>query len=140
MTVASDDVDAFLDSITLPIEQPIIQRDLELSQAMATGPSNEPCQRKSTRLAQKAPLNVGKDPFQVAHDLLVKKLGELALEEPALDQPDFEFYAQHFERPINKDKMEAIQTLIEQGCKKQKKSNSSKKMQVGLGASLGVQL
>jgi hypothetical protein len=76
----------------------------------------------------------------VAQDLLVKKLGDLAGEEPASDKPDFDFYAQHFQRPINKDKMEAIKTLIEQSCKKQKKNNSSKKKQVGLRASLGIQL
>jgi hypothetical protein len=76
----------------------------------------------------------------VAQDLLVKKLGDLVGEEPASDKPDFDFYAHHFERPINKDKMETIKTLIEQSCKKQKKNSSSKKMQVGLEASLGVQL
>lgn len=37
------------------------------------------------------------------------------------DEADFDFYAQHFERPIEKSKMEAIH-IIEQGNKKPKKS------------------
>jgi hypothetical protein len=68
-----------------------------------------------------------------------KKLGDLAGEDPATEKPDFDFYAQHFARPINKDKMDAITTLIEQRCKKQKKASSNRKMQVGLDASTGVQ-
>jgi hypothetical protein len=42
----------------------------------------------------------------------------------------------HFERPIEKSKMEAIQILIEQGKKKPRKSATSKRMatQVGLAA------
>jgi hypothetical protein len=73
----ADDVEAFLDSIALPMQQPIIQEACDL-----VNPSNDPnhpsptqnsTQRKSTILAEKAPLNVGKDPFQVAHDILVKK-------------------------------------------------------------------
>lgn len=146
-TTVADDVDAFLDSIAMNIQQPIIQGDYDTTQIMATNSSNghlspnqNSIQRKSVRLAKKATLNVGKDPFQVAHNLLVKKLGDLAGEETIIDNPDFEFYAQHFERPINKDKMDAIKTLIEQNCKKPKKSNLNRKMQVGLEALRGVQL
>jgi hypothetical protein len=36
--------------------------------------------------------------------------------------------------------MDAIKTLIVQNCKKPKKSNLNRKMQVGLEASRGVQL
>lgn len=55
-------------------------------------------------------------------------------EENCNDESDFDFYAQHFERPMEKNKMEAIQTLIEQNNMKQKKGNSAKKMQMGLEA------
>jgi hypothetical protein len=57
-------------------------------------------------------------------------------EETNQDEADFDFYAQHFERPIDKTKMEAIQMLIEQGNRKTKKSTNRKRMatQVGLEA------
>jgi anti-sigma28 factor (negative regulator of flagellin synthesis) len=66
---------------------------------------------------------------------LIKKLGDLAGEEPAADEqePDFDFYAQHFRRPIEKNKMEAIRVLIEEGNKKMKMGSITRKMtdQVG---------
>jgi hypothetical protein len=139
----TDVVDAFLDSIAMPIQQSIIQEDYETTQTLSANTSTNPshlsetydsCQRKSVRLAKKAALNVGKDPFQVAQDLLVKKLGDLAGEATATDDPDFDFYAQHFQRPITKDKMDAIQTLIEDNRKKKNKSTPNKKTQVGLEA------
>lgn len=74
-------------------------------------------------LQKKVELNVGKDAVQVAQDLLIRKLGELAGEETNPDEPDYDFYAQHFERPIEQSKMEAIQVLIEQGNKKMKMSS-----------------
>jgi ABC-type Fe2+-enterobactin transport system substrate-binding protein len=81
---------------------------------------------------------VGKDTIQIAQDLLIQKLGELSGEETNQDEADsdFDLYAQHFERPIDKSKMEAITVLIEEGNKKQKKSSANKRMtaQVGLDA------
>jgi hypothetical protein len=70
----------------------------------------------------------------VAQDLLFKKLGDLAGENPREEGADFDFYAQHFQRPLDQTKMEAIQMLIEQENKKRKKSTTNKRMaaQVGL--------
>jgi hypothetical protein len=79
-------------------------------------------------LQKKAELNVGKDTTQVAQDLLIRKLGDLSGEEINHAETDFDFYAQHFERPIDKSKMEAVQVLIEQGNKKLKKSSTNRKM------------
>lgn len=79
-------------------------------------------------------MNIGKDTIQIAQDLLVRKLGELSgvdnntnnpLDQDDQDNPDFDFYAQHFERPIQKAKMEAIQVVIEEGFKNMKKMKSS---------------
>jgi hypothetical protein len=134
-------VDEFLESLETPIQQPIIQGEFQMSQAHTeegpADPSLKSAQRKSIRLTKKAEQNVGKDSTQVAHDLLVKKLGDLAGENHSEEGPDFDFYAQHFQRPLEKDKMEAIQTLIEQEIKKKKKKGTTnKKMtaQVGLEA------
>jgi hypothetical protein len=136
-------VEAFLDSITIPLQQPLIQEASHTPLAVISnnrrGHNRDPetsTQRKSTRLAKKAELNVGKDSVQVAQDLLIKKLGDLAGEEANYYEPDFDFYAQHFERPMEKNKMEAIQVLIEQGNKKMKMSSINRKMsaQVGLEA------
>lgn len=93
-------------------------------------PTPASSKRHSSRLAQKAASNVGKDAIQVAQDLLVKKLGDLSGEEQQQNPDDFEFYAQHIERPIDKSKMEAIKVLIEQGSNKQKKGLNYKKATV----------
>jgi hypothetical protein len=122
----------FIESISLPVPQPLLQLELDAFVANTPSTSNmhrsTPCssQRQSTRLAKKAELNAGKDAIQIAQDLLVKKLGEMPTveAEPQQIETDFDFYAQHFERPINKPKMEAIKQLIEHGTKKQKKTNT----------------
>jgi hypothetical protein len=66
----------------------------------------------------------------VAQDLLIKKLGELSgaviPKDNTQNPSDFDLYAQHFDNPLDKSKMEAIQVLIEQGVKMQKKGNSQK--------------
>jgi hypothetical protein len=127
----------FIESISLPVPQPLLQLELDALAANTPTTSNTrsrmhistPCssQRKSTRLAKKkAEMNAGKDAIQIAQDLLVKKLGETPTveAEPQQIATDFDFYAQHFERPINKPRMEAIKQLIEHGTKKQKKMNT----------------
>lgn len=122
-------VEDFLTTLEAPIQQPIIEENFQphtLSEEGPDDPSYTSVQRKSIRLAKKAELNAGKDTVQVAHDLLVKKLGELARESPSEEEHDFDFYAQHFQRPIELEKMEAIQTLIEEGQKKKKARASSK--------------
>lgn len=94
-------------------------------------------QRKSTRLAQKAAINAGKDTIQIAQDLLVKKLGDLSGEEIEQEgkdlETDFDFYAQHFERPVKQITMEAIKILTEEGTKKQTKAGGTKKMTAKVG-------
>jgi hypothetical protein len=96
-------------------------------------PPQTSTKRKSTRLRKKAELNEGRDTIQVAQDLLIKKLGDLAGEEINQDEADFDFFARHFERPIDKTKMEAIQMLIEHGNRKTKKSTNSKRMAARVG-------
>lgn len=133
-------VDDFLQSIETPIQQLIIGDTPNL---MATREEEEPgdpsytsTQRQSIRLAKKAELNAGKDSTQIAHDLLVKKLGELAGEESSEEEHDFDFFAQHFQRPLKLCKMQAIQTLIEQEKKKKKGRIANRKAgtEVGLEA------
>jgi hypothetical protein len=101
-------------------------------------PPESSIQRKSTRLAKKAAVNIGKGTIQIAQELLVKKLGDLAGEEDTQNttDADFDFYAQHFEMPLEKNKMEAIKVLIEHSASMQKKGASQKKgtVQVGLDA------
>ena len=73
--------------------------------------------RYSSRLAQKTEANSGKDAIQIAQDLLVKKLGELSGSVVQQSSDEFNLYAQHFNRPIDKSKTEAIKVLIEEGIK-----------------------
>lgn len=140
-TTHSQSIEEFLESISIPIQQPPATGAPPTPQGTSPtiGRKNRrgtesSIQRKSTRLAEKAELNVGKDAVQVAHDLLVKKLGEG--DDTNTDEPDYEFYAQHFERPIELSKMEAIQELIEQGSKKKKKGSTTgrRTAEVGLDA------
>jgi hypothetical protein len=53
--------------------------------------------------------------------LLVKKLGDLSPPTTQEGDDQLEFYAQHFERPLTKEKMEALTVLIELGQQKSKK-------------------
>jgi hypothetical protein len=110
-------IDAFLDSISTTPHPLLTQRP---QQNPINQDTNHPIKRQSSRLAQKATVNSGKGPIEVAQDLLVKKLGALAgpnntmANEPSL--PDgLDFYAQHFAQPMDKTMMGAIQDLIEQG-------------------------
>lgn len=113
-------IDVFTESISRPISQPLLDectmtpKPQQNSTHVHVSPPPSSNKRHSTRLAQKAAVNLGKDAIRVAQDLLVKKLGELSGEEKQPVSDDFEHYAQHFARPIEKIKMEAIQGLIEQ--------------------------
>lgn len=135
-------IDSFLESISLPIMQPLLEGGAPTPLTHSTreddanrhiNPTPGSSKRHGSRLAQKAASNVGKDAIQVAHDLLVKKLGDLSGEEQQQNPDVFEFYAQHFERPIDKSKMEAIKVLIEQGNNKQKKDVKYKRAMVAPG-------
>jgi hypothetical protein len=53
-----------------------------------------------------------------------KKANEVS--ENNTNTENFDFYAQHFARPIEKIAMDAIQDLIEQGVMLQKKGSSKK--------------
>jgi hypothetical protein len=138
----SSSIDNFLESISLPIMQPLLDggpttpmtqsiRATDISTHINPTPSTS--KRQSSRLAQKAATNSGKDAIQIAQELLVKKLGDLSGEEQQHNTDDFEFYAQHFERPLDKSKMEAIQVLIEQGTKTHMKENNRKSTKVAPG-------
>lgn len=124
-TSAGDEMEAFLQSVSHPIPSPLLQPLPTPLPALQSAHNPPPCssQRKSIRLAMKAAANPGKDTMQLAQDLLIKKLGESATDndEHEKSDPGFEFYAQHFERPLEMPKMEALQYLIENGTKKQKK-------------------
>ena len=91
------------------------------------------------RLAQKAVANSGKGAIEIAQDLLVRKLGDLGGTDNAVSNKDpitedfFDYYTQHFARPMEKTTMGAIQDLIEQGTMIQKKSS----FQMTAAAALG---
>lgn len=89
-------IDSFIESILKPIAQPILQTHnsavIGLKNLQAS-PQSCPAKRQSTRLAQKAANNVGKGTIQIAHELLVKKLGDLSGETQEHISDEFEFYA-----------------------------------------------
>lgn len=111
-------IDEFLKSISTTPPRPVLaERPRQVEATQNTTPLSK---RQSTRLAQKAAANSGKGPIEVAHDLLVKKLGSLAGPESSVTNesplPDgCNLYVQHFARPLDKTAMGAIQDLIEQG-------------------------
>jgi hypothetical protein len=91
-------IDTFIESISRPLAQPIIEmNNMILPNPQAT-PQSFPSKRKSTRLARKVANNVGKDAIQIARELLVKKLGDLSGEEKEPVSDEFKFYAQHFRK------------------------------------------
>lgn len=122
-------IDEFLGSILTPVPKPLLALDFQ-----QTDPSQCASLPQSTvkwhsmRLAQKAVANSGKGVIEIAQDLLVRKLGDLGGTDNAVSNKDpitedFDFYAQHFARPMEKITMGAIQDLIEQGTMIQKKSS-----------------
>ena len=78
-------------------------------------------QRKSIRLAKKSKTTQGKGAIQVAEELLLKKIGDLSPPTTQEELDQFDFYAQHLERPLTKANMDAIKVLIEVGQQKNKK-------------------
>ena len=81
-------------------------------------------QRKSIRLANKSKTKQGKGAIQVAEELLVKKLGDLSPPTTQDEVDQFDFYAQHLERPLTKANMDAITVLIEVGQQKTRRGAS----------------
>lgn len=142
-------IDNFIESISVPILQPLLQRDNPSPGSHLASTSNivrhnspppSSAQRKSTRLAQKAVTNMGKNAIKIAQDLLISKLGDLSgeenrqiSEENNQNSADLDFYTQHFEKPIDKTKMEAFKVLIEEDAKKEKKGSFQKKATVAPG-------
>jgi hypothetical protein len=126
-------IDAFLDSISKPIPQPLLTpRPQLIISSHVDSPTQGTNKRQSTRLAKKAIAHSGKGAIEIAQDLLVKKLGDLAdtvntgtSNNPTPDE--FDLYAQHFARPMEKTTMEAIQDLIEHGAMTQKKEGIQRK-------------
>jgi hypothetical protein len=82
-------------------------------------------QCKSNRLAKKAKTTEGKGAIQVVEELLVKKLGDLSPPTTQEEADQFEFYAQHFEHPLTKEKMDALMVLIEVGQQKTRRRGAS---------------
>jgi hypothetical protein len=122
-------IDNFIESISRPLPQPLLEVNNTtpmLHQIPHVTPPPSSSERQSTRLAKKAANNVGKSTIQIAQELLVKKLGDLSGMEKDPINDEFEFYAQHFERPMEKNTMEAIQKLIEQANTSQKKGHNQR--------------
>jgi hypothetical protein len=127
-------IDTFIDSISRPLPQPLLEEYTttpmahQIPNSLHAVPPPSSGQRQSTRLAKKATSNLGKGAIQIAQELLIKKLGDLSgiAKEPTNGDFEFEFYAQHFERPMEKNTMEAIQELIEQGNISQKKGHNQR--------------
>jgi hypothetical protein len=121
-----DPMEAFLQSVARPVPTPLLQLQQTPRSTQEDFHNSLACssQRKSTRLANKAAANPGKDMMQLAQDLQIRKLGDLATEsepEPEHEpEPDFEFYARHFVRPLEMPKMEALKYLIAQRRRKGK--------------------
>jgi len=135
-------IDNFLDSISLPIMQHLLDGGPMTPMTNSTraivpnqhiNPTPSANKRHSSRLAQKAEANSGKDAIQIAQDLLVKKLGELSGSVVQQSSDEFDLYAKHFDRPIDKSKTEAIKVLIEEGIKQRKKGNNRKTATVAPG-------
>ena len=78
-------------------------------------------QRKSIRLAEKSKTTQVKGAIQVAKELLIKKLEDLSPLATQEETDQFEFFAQHLERPLTKAKIDALTVLIEVGQQKNKK-------------------
>jgi hypothetical protein len=114
-------IEEFLSAISKPVPPPLLttrpqRTNAEFLLDVAQGPNK----RQSTRLAKKAMANSGKGTVQIAHDLLVRKLGDLGgtgnnASRKISPSDEFEFHAQHFARPLEQFTMEAIQDLIEHG-------------------------
>jgi hypothetical protein len=62
---------------------------------------------------------------------LSKKLGDLSPPTTQEEADQFEFYAQHFERPLTKEKMDALMVLIEVGQQK-KQEEEGQAIQSGI--------
>jgi uncharacterized protein YeaO (DUF488 family) len=60
--------------------------------------------------------------MQLAQDLLIKKLGDLAPATETTIQANFNSFAQHFDQPLDNSKMEALTTLAEMSTGRKKVS------------------
>lgn len=114
--VQTANTDTFLESISQSIPQPLLWVDVQSVVPSYNTPNTY--KRQSTRLAQKASANTGKGTIEIAQTLLVKKLGDLAGADKAApdsntNTEEFDLYAQHFTRPMEKTMLGAIQDLIE---------------------------
>lgn len=119
-----DPVDAFLEHITQQIAEPIMPTPMivpEPEQTESVG-ETEFIKRRSSRPADKAKSRVGKNTMKVAQELLSEKLGELQTEDVIASETNFHSFSQHFDMPINKDEIEAIQVLVEHGTKLEKQA------------------
>lgn len=124
-------LDVFLNSISTSISQPLLTpKPQQTWFNQRSSPPLSTNKRQSSRLAQKAIANSGKGSMEIAHDLLVKKLGNLAgIDNTSIVKhpcDDFDLYVQHFARPVEKTTMDAIQDLIEHGAKIQKKAGDQR--------------
>jgi hypothetical protein len=126
-------METFLNSITTPLEQPLLPNPEpilypdqgEADEEIITDQN----QRKNTCLANKAKSRVGKNATELAQELLAKKLGGLTPQKASLtvsDPDNFENFSQHLAQPLNKVEMEAILDLAEHGTKLSKKAGRNK--------------
>lgn len=126
-----DDINAFIDFISCKPTTPLLNSPPRINPIQPSTGSNPPTvttQRKSSRLADRARNNPGRDTIQMAQQVLINKLGELSPKPKDNSKPGFDQLAQHLPKPLNDMKMEAIRTLIEKG--NQSKSKNKKKNKV----------
>jgi hypothetical protein len=124
-----DPVDVFLQSISNPVDQPLLPEPQPADNVIPNDEEHIPptdTQRKSTRLAKKAQTRVGKHTMEIAQELLTKKLGHLSQSTPSSSKINFESFSQHLDNPLNMTEMEAIQDLVEHGTKMEGKAGSTK--------------
>jgi hypothetical protein len=134
---SQEPIDIFLNSITRPLPQPLLAPRPQQTIVQEAHTPQSMNKHQSTRLAQKALANAGKGTIEIAQELLVRKLGDLAgtasdannnTADAASDAnnntADADFYMQHVARPVEKKTMEAIQVLIEHGAKVQEKNGA----------------
>ncbi|CAN6245272.1 unnamed protein product [Urochloa humidicola] len=129
-----NDFSAFIDFISCKPPTPLLNTPPRLNpiQPDQLQPESTTAQRKSTRLADKAKLNPGKDSIQLAQKVLSDKLGELSPKAKQNTNADFNRLAKHLPQPLTSMNMEAIRTLVEKGNQpKNRKKSKITPAQIG---------
>lgn len=94
---------------------PTIRLETAFPQAADTGSHRDGGSYRSKKWGEEPKRLVYRAKVTQTRELLLKKIDEISTDKavPQQTENDIDFYAQHYERPINKPKMEALQHLIE---------------------------